>query len=482
MRLPIRTPALALALAFATFGASAAPHRLRSSSSSGPVAAEASSRRAPPGAGQTPTPGQGVEGARAERPGYKLSAEEDAFLEELSKRAFLYFWEQADPALGLVRERARLDDSASASPDPQRAVGSIAATGFGLTALCIAAERDWRPRVLLVERARATLMFLAERQVHKNGWFYQRVNLRTGRREGRSEISSIAMAELLAGLLTARQCFADDPGIVRAAEAIYRRVDFPWMLNGHATLLARGWTPESEFREQRWDEAGEAMLLYILGAGSPKRPLPRPAESWAAWSRPQVVYEGLSYVQSAAPLSGHQYAQAWIPFQDWRDPVPPQPDWFENAAVATRAQQRFFQSLSAEFPGYSAHIWGLTSSDSRTGYRTWGGPPRDPALDGTVAPSAAAGSLMIAPAIALPALREMQARFGERIYGRYGFADAFQPTANWVSTDVIGVDLGITLLSAENLRGGRVWRWFMANEEVVSGLKQAGLTLTPRVD
>ena len=115
------------------------------------------------------------------------------------------------------------------------------------------------------------------------------------------------------------------------------------------------------------------------------------------------------------------------------------------------------------------------ASDSRTGYVAWGGPTRNPAIDGSVVPAAAAGSLMFTPDIAVPALREMRRRFGDQIYGRYGFADAFHPTSGWVNPDVIGIDLGITLLSAENLRSQRVWTWFMKNREITHALDRSGL-------
>ena len=151
-------------------------------------------------------------------------------------------------------------------------------------------------------------------------------------------------------------------------------------------------------------------------------------------------------------------------------------DWWQNSVAATRAHKAFCLSLPPEFPGYTEHIWGITASDSRKGYVAWGGPPRDPSIDGTVVPAAAAGSLMLAPDITLPAVREMRRRFGDRIYGRYGFADAFHPTDGWVNPDVIGIDLGITLLSAENLRSGKVWEWFMRNGEIPAAMSRAGLS------
>ncbi len=395
--------------------------------------------------------------------------DDEAFLEDLSHRAFLFFWEQTDAATGIIRDRARTDGS---PPDAEhRDIGSIAATGFGLTALCIAAERGWEPRDTLIERARVTLKTFDEHAGPVHGWFYHWLNIHTGAREWKSELSSIDTALLLAGVLTVRQCFKDDPEIVRRAEAIYTRVDFTWMLNGDPALLSHGWHPESGFIPHRWDAFSEAMVLYILGLGSPTTPLP--SASWRAWKRPLFTYDGFTYVTSVPPLFIHQYSHAWIDFRRFRDPVPPHTDWFKNSQLATRAQKQFLLSLSKEFPGYTENVWGLTASDSQHGYVAWGGPPRDPRTDGTVVPCASAGSLMFVPEITLPALREMHRRFGDRIYGRYGFADAFHPTSGWVNPDVIGIDVGITLLSAENLRSGRVWQWFMANEAIKRGLRRA---------
>jgi hypothetical protein len=119
-------------------------------------------------------------------------------------------------------------------------------------------------------------------------------------------------------------------------------------------------------------------------------------------------------------------------------------------------------------------VWGITASDSAKGYVAWGGPPRDAAIDGTVVPCAAGGSLMFTPDISIRALREMRERFGDRIYGRYGFADAFNPNNGWIDPDVIGIDVGITLLSAENSLRQSVWRWFMRNAEVRRAMQRAG--------
>ncbi len=401
-------------------------------------------------------------------PAYRLSAEDDRFLEDLSSRTFAFFWEQTDPATGIIRDRSRTDGGPAS--EVARNIGSIAAVGFGLSGLCIAAERGWRPPAEAIDRARTTLRWFAERMPHERGWFYHFVNLSTGAREWKSELSSIDTALLLAGVLTVRGCFAKDPEVVRYADAIYRRVDFQWMLAGHPTLLSHGWRPESGFLSARWGRYCELMLLYLLAIGSKTHAIP--AASWDAWTRPTMTFQGFTYVSWSDPLFVHQYSHAWIDFRGRREKTPAGIDWFENSVIATRAHKAFCLSLSQRnIPGYTEHVWGITASDSRKGYVAWGGPPRHAAIDGSVVPAAAAGSLMFAPDITVPALREMHKRFGDRIYGRYGFADAFHPTDGWVNPDVIGIDLGITLLSAENLRSGRVWEWFMRSEEIAAALQ-----------
>ena len=400
-----------------------------------------------------------------------LSADDESLIEDLSRRSFQFFWEHADRSSGIVRDRARTDGAPVGGANSD--VGSIAATGFGLTALCIAAEREWVPRADAVARARTTVHSFANRIEHHNGWFYHFLDIRTGRRVWQSELSSIDTALLLAGVLTVRQCFSNDRALVADADAIYRRVDFRWMLAGDRLLLSHGWKPESGFLHGRWDHYCELMILYLLAIGSPTHAIP--PEAWRAWSRPITTFAGYRYVGDADPLFVHQYSHAWIDFRGWRDTPPPPDDWFQNSVAATRAHKEFCLTLRKEFPGYQDDIWGVTASDSPKGYVAWGGPPRHPAIDGTVVPCAAAGSLMFVPEIALPAVREMRRRFGTTIYKRYGFADAFNPNTGWVDSDVIGIDSGITLLSAENLRTGRVWEWFMANGEVPAALRAAGL-------
>jgi len=404
-----------------------------------------------------------------------FSPQDEAFLEDLQKRLFQYFWEQADPQTGLVPDRARINGSPLDANHQN--VGSIAATGFGLTALCIASERRWLDSASALERTRTTLRFFADRAYQQRGWFYHWIDTKTGERRWNSEVSSIDTALLLGGVLTVRQCFANDPEITRLATKIYNRVDFRWMLNGNPLLLSHGWKPETGFLRPRWDTYSEDTILYLLAIGSPNYPIP--ARSWYALWKDRYRYEGHAYFTTiGVPLFMHQYSHAWVDYRGRRESRGDRVDYFENSVKATLAHRAFCINLAHGFPAYGPDMWGITASDSAKGYLAWGGPPHDPAIDGTVVPAAAGGSLMFTPELSVRALRTMREKHGEKIYGRYGFVDAFNPNTGWVNPDVIGIDQGITLLSAENARTGNVWRWFMKNAEVPLAMQRVRLLKT----
>ncbi len=407
----------------------------------------------------------------------KLTSEDQQFLEDLERRSFQYFWEEGDPDTGLVPDRARMDGSPL--DENHRNVASIAATGFGLTALCIAADRNWISRNQAQERTRNTLRFFANKAFNQHGWFYHWLDSKTGERRWQSEVSSIDTALLLGGVLTARQYFRDDQEIRKLATKIYERVDFHWMLNGQQLLLSHGWKPETGFLKPRWDTYSEDTILYLLAIGSPTHPI-SPASWYALW-RDRYRYEGHAYFTTiGVPLFMHQYAHAWIDYRNWRETKGDRIDYFENSVQATLAHRAFCINLAHDFPAFGPNVWGITASDSAKGYLAWGGPPRDPQIDGTVVPSAAGGSLMFTPELSVAALRTMREKYGQKVYGKYGFIDAFNPNTGWVDSDVIGINAGIILLSAENARTGNVWSWFMRNPEIPRAMRLAGLAKQQR--
>jgi len=365
---------------------------------------------------------------------FRLSAGDAAFLDDLSHRSFQFFWDASDPETGITREHLYWDGSPY--PAERRDVGSTGAT-FDNAVLPLPRDRKMaRPK---------------------------------------SEISTSDSTWLVAGALTAGQYFREEPEMERLARKIYERVDYAWMRGGDPYTLAHGWMPESGFLAAHYDKYCQLALMYLMGIGSPTHALP--PEAWYAWQRTPNSYAGYRYIGTSL-LWTYQYPFAWADFRGRREKREPHTDWFENAAIATRAHRAFCLDLKKQFPGYSEEIWGITSSTSKSGYKAWGGPPPRGGIDGSVVPCAAAGSLMVTPDLALPALRAMKERFGGKIWNRYGFADAFNPTTGWVSPEALGIDIGITLLSAENLRTGNVWKWFMQNADMRHAMDLAGLEKT----
>jgi hypothetical protein len=388
-----------------------------------------------------------------------LTPETDRLLEELERRACLYFFEQADPSTGLVRDRARADGSECTR------IASMAATGFGLSALAIADRRRYLPGPALRRRLETTLRFLARRTNRQNGFFYHFLDSATGRRAWRCELSSVDTAWLLCGVLHAREHFAT-PAIDALAADIVDPVDWRWMLNGQLTL-SHGWTPEHGFLPYRWDCYAELLAMYLLALGSRSHPIP--AESWHAWKRPSQSFGGQKYIDGGGPLFVHQYSHAWFDFRGRRDRYT---DYFSNSQQATRAHRQFCIDMARNYPWYGPDLWGVTASDSRRGYRAWGSRSSPP--DGTLVPCAAGGSIAFLPEECSDVLWTMLNRYGTRVWGRYGFVDAFHPAAEWYSPDVIGINLGIMLLMAENARSGAVWQAVGRSPEAARGFDRAG--------
>jgi hypothetical protein len=398
--------------------------------------------------------------------------DDDALLEELARRCFQYFWDASDEETGICRDLIHGDVSDNAKKGDE-ARGSTGVTGFCLTAMCIGTERKWISRGQAKERVRRALRSYTNGKVlATNGWFYHFIDVRSGKRWKDVEISTSDSIWLLAGALTCREYFHEDHEIRDLATLLYSRYDFPWMTNGDGKLLSHGWRPEG-FIKFRYDKYCQLAAMYLLGIGSPTHALP--ADAWYAWGREPNSYAGYNYIGTSL-LWTYQYPFAWFDFRGKRETRGSKVDWFGNCVTATRAHREWcYTDLAKEFPRYTQNVWGITSSSSPKGYAAWGGPPTHGRIDGSVVPCAAGGSLMIAPDICIAAMHAMKDQYGGKIWGKYGFADAFNPGTSWVSNDTLGLDVGMTLLSAENLRSGNVWEWFMRSEEPQRAMELAGI-------
>jgi len=392
-----------------------------------------------------------------------ITPKDEKFLDDLESRGIQFYIDSADPITGLMPDRAKANGGAGE-------IASTASVGFGLTALCVGDYRGWVPRQEAYDRSLRVLRFLRDHGPQEHGYFYHFLDMHTGERAWKCEVSDIDTAILMAGVLTVRQHFAGTE-LAKVADELYEGVDWPWML-GSDGMLCMHWKPETGFSRARWRDFNEGPLLYLLAIGSQSHPIP--SDTWRAWRRERILtYAGLTYIQNP-PLFTQQYPQVWFDLRGLRDDYA---DYFHNSQLATLSQRQWtIDELSTKFPTYGPNMWGLTASDSEHGYKGWGGPPtwRDDRIDGSVVPAAAAGSLAFEPRICLDDLENMRANYGEKGYLKYGFVDAFNPAAGWYNPDVLGIDIGPSVLMAENCRSAFVWQTFMSSPEARAAIKAAG--------
>ncbi len=400
----------------------------------------------------------------------------DPYIDLTARLAFDYFWEEANPANGLVKDRST---AGSAS--------SIAAVGFGLSAITVGADRGYVTRAQAVARTLATLEFFASCPQSDaasgvcgyRGFFYHFLDMQTGMRRGTTELSTIDTALLLGGVLHAARYYdgaGDDEARIRTlADQIWRRVEWDWA-TPRDPLVALGWRPESGFIGFDWRGYNEAMILYVLGLGSPTHPLD--AGAWDGWTSTYSgdwgTFYGYTFL-SFPPLFGHQYSHVWIDFRNMQDDYMRGKGitYFENSRRATLASRAYAVANPGRFPNYSAEEWGLTASDDPFGYRAHGAPPAQ-ADNGTLTPTAAGGSYAFTPDLSREALRTFYARYYARLWGPYGLRDAYNVEENWFASDYLGIDQGPILLMIENDRTGAIWDSFMTHPDVRQGLMRAG--------
>ena len=409
-------------------------------------------------------------------------ASDDAFLNYVQQSDFDYFWYEANPVNGLIPDRTATNSTCS-----------IAAEGFGLTAIGIGIDHGWISRTQGVARVQTALnTFLQGTEgtningmIGYNGWFYHFLDMNTAERSPNSELSSIDTTWLLTGILYARQYFngtnSDEINIRTMADAIFNRVNWTWMAQG-SDALAMGWLPESGFTTfGNWVGYNEGMMIYLLGMGAPTNPLP--ASAWSYWTSGYAwaTNYGQAYVPFG-PLFGHEYSHCWVDFRHVADAYmnSHSSTYFENSRRATLAQQQYCIADPLHWPGYGSNVWGLTACDDPyVGYEAHGAPPavND---DGTIAPTAPGGAMAFTPEYSLPALQTMYNSYRSNLWTANGFRDAFNLRSPvWFDTDELGIDQGPIVIMIENYRTQRVWQLFMQNPAIQQGMELAGFVSLP---
>ena len=430
------------------------------------------------------------------QPRDRITPEQNELLKTLQCDSFNYFVHMTNMANGLV-----FDKSQEGWP------ASIAAVGLALAAYPVGVECGFMARVDAVQRTLTTLRFFATAPhgpeadaTGYKGFYYHFLDMNSGRRARRSELSSVDSAFLLAGMLAAAAYFqqqtAEEDEIRKLADVLYRKADWQWMQNGEAAL-SHGWTPEKGFLPYRWKGYDEALILYLLGLGSPTYPLPQ--ESYRAWCSTyqwKKIY-GIEFLY-AGPLFIHQLSHVWIDFRGIRDEFMREHDldYFENSRRAAFVQQQYAIRNPRQFEHYDEFCWGITSSDGpgpstvlvdgieRVFYDYIArGAPYGPD-DGTLAPWAVVASLPFAPEIVLPTIQNYE-RMQLMEAQEYGYKASFNPTFpvaqpkheyGWVSPYHFGINEGPIVIMIENHRSGFLWSLMRQCPYLVTGLQRAGFT------
>lgn len=444
-------------------------------------------------------------------PAWAAPADAEAFLADLERRTFDFFWETTDAKTGLAPDRW-----------PTPSFASIAAVGFALSAYPIGVARGYITRQQARDRTLTTLRFFANLPQgpgktgvagHK-GFFYHFLDMKEGLRFDRCELSTVDTALLLMGALHAQSFFDGDApeeaSIRGLVDELYGRVDWAWA-QVRPPSIGHGWTPEQGHIPNDWKGYNEALMVYLLALGSPTRPVK--SEAYDAWLS---TYDAHSWGESHGqtflrfpPLFGHQFTHCWVDFRGIRDRYMAAKglDYFENSRRATYAQRAYAAANPHGWQGYSAEVWGVTASDGPADitlpYKTTAGKLEERRFisyagrgmgevdDGTLAPYGAGSSIAFAPEIVVPALMAIKRRY-PHTWGRYGFWDAFNPSFNfpdvklqhgriepgkgWVDTDMLGIDQGPLLAMMGNHRGELIWRAMRKNAHLVRGLKRAGFS------
>jgi hypothetical protein len=420
---------------------------------------------------------------------------DERMLESLQRDTFGYFLHENNPANGLIA-----DKTCEGWP------ASIAAVGLALSAYPVGVERGFCTHATALAKTLTILRFFrgsdqstAPDATGYKGFYYHFLEMETGKRAWKCELSTIDSALLFAGMLSAAAYFGGDDEAEREvrtlAYELYARADWQWAQN-KGVSVTHGWKPESGFLCYRWQGYDEALLLYVLGLGAPAYPLP--VESYQAWltTYKWKKIHGIEFLY-AGPLFIHQLSHIWIDFRGLQDEFMRGRgiDYFENSRRATLVQQQYAIRNPCGYTGYGEKCWGITASDG-PGPKTirikgierkfYGylarGVPFGPD-DGTIAPWAAVASLPFAPEIVLPAINHFN-HIQLRENNRFGFKATFNPTYpgkagseyGWVSKWHCGLNQGPIVIMIENYFSGLVWRLMRECPYVVRGLCRAGFT------
>lgn len=408
---------------------------------------------------------------------------DEALMDTVQRRTFLYFWDGAEPNSGLARERYHVDNEyLFGGPETVTSGGS----GFGIMALIAGIDRGYISRTEGLQRMQHIVSFL-ERADRFKGAYPHWWNGETGRTQpfGAKDNGGdlVETAFLMQGLLAAHQYYVNGSeegrALARRIDRIWREVDWNWYRQNNQNVLYWHWSPTDGWA-MNFPVHGynECLIMYILAAASPTHGVPAAVyhEGWAqngaivAPHRVEGIELHLRYQGTeAGPLFWAQYSFLGLDPVGLKDQYCP--SYFTEMRNLTLVNRAYCIRNPKHYKGFGADLWGLTASYSVDGYAAHA--PNEREDLGVISPTAALSSIVYTPEQSLQVMRKLYS-MGDKVFGPYGFYDAFSETAEWYPKRYLAIDQGPIVVMIENYRSGLLWKLFMSHPDVQKGLKKLG--------
>lgn len=416
-------------------------------------------------------------------PPIKKGLSDDALLNVVQKQTFQYFWDGAEPNSGAGRERYHADN---VYPENDKSTVATGATGFGLMAILSGIDRGYVTKKQGLERLNKILNFLEKADRFHGAWPHW-IEGTTGkvRPFGKKdnggdlvETSFVAQA-----LICIKEYYKDgtkaEKSLSNKADELFKGIDFSWYRNGGQNVLYWHWSPEYAW-EMNFPVKGynECLIMYVMAAASPTHTIPAEVyhEGWGrnggiktnfkVYGHPFTLdYQGQK--NGVGPLFWAHYSYLGLNPKGLEDRYA---NYWENNVNHTLAIHDYCVANPKHFKGYGENSWGLTASYSVKGYAA-----HNPQEDfGVISPTAAISSLPYTPKESIKVIRHLYEDLGDKVWGKYGFYDAYSETDNWYPKRYLGIDQGPMVVMIENYRSGLLWKLFMQNRDVKNGLIKLG--------
>ncbi|RZK67270.1 MAG: beta-glucosidase [Pedobacter sp.] len=413
----------------------------------------------------------------------KKGLSDEQLLDLVQKQTFQYFWDGAEPTSGAGRERYHADDI---YPDNDKSTVATGATGFGLMAILSGIDRGYVTKEDGLDRINKILDFLAKADRFHGAWSHW-IYGETGKVKpfGKKDNGGdLVETSFVAQALICIDAYykngnTEEKAVAQKADQLWKGIDFNWYRKGGQNVLYWHWSPEYNW-EMNFPVQGynECLIMYVLAASSPTHTVPAEVyhEGWAAKGKIKdnfevyghpftMYYQGQK--KSVGPLFWAHYSYLGLNPKGLKDQYA---NYWENNVNHTLAIHDYCVANPKGFKGYGENNWGLTASYSVKGYAA-----HNPQEDfGVISPTAAISSIPYTPKESMKVIRHLYENLGDKVWGKYGFYDAFSETDNWYPKRYLGIDQGPMVVMIENYRSGLFWKLFMSNSDVQKGLTKLG--------